>query len=105
MLLLLAFFACDPAPEPCLAMCERVVAQECGCLAQWDAQWSELGYSDQEDYFEACETWVWQMRLLEEDAGSDALDGHCQDWTETLDAGPMECGQWAESDWSDIPWR
>jgi len=105
MVLLLTLLACDTGPDPCEQLCERAAAQECGCLEQWGADWSDVGYASQEDYFQSCRIWAWELRLLEEDAQQQGLDAHCREWSRALRASPMRCDDWSAADWSEAPWE
>ena len=112
MILLLALLACEEAPDPCVDMCAEAAAVQCGCLDAWGSDWSDLGYRDQQDFYERCQTWAWEMRLLESDAvGRGALeeggvvDEVCEERTEALEAPEMTCSEFSSMDWSVTPWQ
>ena len=110
ILLLLSLLACDEAPDPCEDMCAQAAAVQCGCLDEWGADWSDIGYSSQEDFFGSCETWAWQMRLLEEDAVDrgllqqpGAVDQTCEQRAAVLQEA-RGCKDWTAIDWRETPW-
>jgi len=66
-LLLGALLGCGVPPD-CTDMCAVATTRQGECLGERD--WAALGYEDADDYTAWCETWVWEQRLLERDAGS-----------------------------------
>jgi len=50
-------------------MCARATDLQEACLEEDGVSWSDLGYRDAEDHMAWCETWVWEQRLLDRDAG------------------------------------
>jgi hypothetical protein len=113
MLVLLALLACasDPQPDPCEDMCAVAAAVQCGCIDSWGADWPDVGFEDQQDYFQACQTWAWEMRLLEDDAvdrgaldAPGAVDSLCRDRAQTLEKGDLGCAQFSALDWDEVPW-
>jgi hypothetical protein len=111
MLLLLSLLACDPPADPCAQMCAQAAAVQCGCLETWDGEWSDLGYTDQEDFYESCQTWAWEMRILERDAvqrgeidEAGQVDAVCEERTAQLSTSGFSCKEWRGMDWSVTPW-
>ena len=97
--------------DPCAAMCSAATRVFGGCLATWEAEWSDAGFSDERDHFHSCETWVWEMRLLENNAKKQGqiknlghVDGHCVDMETSLLSADMTCTAWSAIDWEEYPW-
>jgi len=93
-------------------MCAQAAAVQCGCLDAWGSEWSDIGYRSQQDFFEGCQTWAWEMKLLESDAvsrgeldGPGALESACQDRTAILEAPDLTCDDWSALEWSVVPWE
>ena len=112
MILLLALLACDEAPDPCVDMCAQAAAVQCGCLDAWESDWSDLGYADQQDFYARCQTWSWEMRLLEADAvdrgeldQAGVVDETCRTRAEVLMAQELTCSEFSSLDWSVTPWH
>lgn len=107
--MLLAFLlACNPAPDPCEAMCAAAADLYGTCLESWALDWSAAGYEDQADFLDRCETWAWEARLLEADAGQDgAVDAACEEreltFGEALD--PLTCEAYTTIAWEEMPWE
>lgn len=111
--LLLALAACgDDAPDPCDRMCAAAASLYGGCLEEWGAGWEAAGYEDDRDFLGSCETWAWELRLLEEDAvktGEIARDGQvdavCRERAAALSAEDAACEAFTGLDWHTPPWR
>lgn len=104
MLLLLLLLGCEDPPDPCAAMCAVATETQAACLAEEGVDWTAAGYADRADYRDACDTWAWEARLLEDDAGEDgAVDETCRTRRETLSGGA--CDELAAIDWSTLPWE
>ena len=112
-LLLLALAGCaDDAPDPCARMCDAAAALYGGCLEEWGAGWEAAGYEDDRDFLGSCETWAWQLRVLEEDAvetGEIAeggqVDAVCRERAADLSAEDAACEAFTSLDWHTPPWR
>ncbi len=94
----------DRAADPCEAMCTAAATLYGGCLEDWGADWTAAGYGDDAEFIDACQTWAWQMRLLEEHEGS-ALgwtDQTCRARTTLYDEGV--CTDFTQTDWNQMPW-
>jgi hypothetical protein len=111
VILLLALLSCVEAPEPCVDMCAEAAAVQCGCLESWGSDWSDIGMESQQDFYARCQTWAWEMALLEKDARSrgvleDAgvLEDVCEERTEALQDPELSCEEWSAMDWSVTPW-
>ena len=104
MLLLLALLSCaDTAPDPCPDMCRAGASLYGGCLESWGLDWSAAGFEDDADFLEVCETWAWEMRMLEEAAGeSGTVDATCEERDALFTDG--DCDDFTGVDWSDFPW-
>lgn len=101
--LLLAGCVDDQGPDPCAAMCVAAEQLYGGCLESWSVDWSAAGYQDGDDFLDACDTWAWEMRLLEEAAGeSGTVDATCEAREASFIEGP--CEAFTETSWNDYPW-
>ncbi len=105
--------ACDPTPEPdpCAEMCEAAAVLYGGCLRDWGAGWEAAGYDDEADFLDACNTWAWELRLLEEDAvergvieETGQIDGICLARRDAFTAEDATCSTYTSIDWNDVPW-
>ena len=90
--------ACARSPDPCAALCARAAAAWRACLDARDQAWPDAGYADAGDFLASCDTWAWELRQLEADAGADgAVDAFCADGADTLaDAPPADTGATAD---------
>lgn len=113
VLLVGAVAACDrtPEPDPCAEMCNAAAVLYGGCLADWGAGWEAAGYSDEEDFLDACATWAWELRLLEQDAVDQGVideagqvDSTCEARRDALSADDATCSTYTSIDWNDAPW-
>ena len=102
--------ACNQ-PDPCAEMCSASTQVYGACLEEWGADWQAAGHEDARDYFHTCETWAWELRLLERDAKrSGDIDelGHvdqvCQSHDASLRTAEDPCQTWSNFDWNDLPW-
>lgn len=112
-LLLLALTGCapDPAPPACVQMCAEAAVLYGGCLEEWGAGWEAAGYADQQDFLGACETWAWQMGLLEEDAvqageagAAGATLRACRTRATAFADPAATCETYTGIDWNTPPW-
>jgi len=108
--LLVLLYSCAQ-PDPCPEMCSTSTQIYGGCLSAWGADWQDAGYEDANAYFHACETWVWEMRLIEKKAKSNGdiealghVDGYCEDVESKLSRPDVTCDDWTEIDWKNQPW-
>jgi hypothetical protein len=108
--ILLILMGCSTA-DPCAKMCSSATRVYGACLETWDASWTAAGYADARDYFHACETWAWELRLLEREAKRDGeIDalGQVEAVCELREAALMEpnsqCDTWSDIDWETLPW-
>ena len=111
MLTWLLFLGCDTS-DPCADMCQAAVDTHSACLAQWEAQWTDFGYADEQDFRNSCDTWAWEMRLLEKDARSvgdldesGVVDGVCLEREKFLLSDTFNCDAWSSLDWNETPWK
>ena len=113
-LLLTALAACasDEAPPACVSMCGAAAALYGGCLSDWGADWEAAGYVDEDDFLVACETWAWEMSLLETDASqrgaagaAGALVRTCRARREAFAAPDATCDAYTGVDWNARPWE
>lgn len=114
--LLLALLACADAPDPCARMCARAEALYGACLESWGLGWEAAGYADADDFLGRCETWAWEMRLLEEDAvrrgeleEAGAVDAACQERADRFeqaaaDPADLDCEAYTGEAWDQVPW-
>lgn len=97
MLLLLALFACDPAPPAaCDPLCAQAQAVYAACLASQGLDWTATPYatptqSGEEGFDASCDAWLWEQQLLAGDAygrgeAADRLAAQCGDMTAALAA-------------------
>ena len=110
MMVLLLFTACNTA-DPCAAMCSAASRVYGGCLSHWGAEWRDAGFEDARDYFHSCETWAWEMRLLERSAlkrgavdEGGHVDAQCVDLEQRLLSDEMSCAEWSAIEWEAPPW-
>ena len=111
MLLFLAACAVE-APKACDPMCSSAAELYGGCLEDWGVGWEGAGYEDREDFVDACDTWAWEMHVLEEDAvdrgvASDvgAVDAACEDRDAAMRAPDATCDAYTGVDWNEPPWE
>ena len=96
--------ACGPdQPDPCVPMCAAAARLYGECLDEWGAEWTDAGYRDQADFVDACDTWAWSARLLEDDAGETGrVDATCRTRSKAFSGGT--CDDFTAVDWSRMPW-
>lgn len=103
---LLALLGCaepDP-PAVCAQMCDAAEALYGACLTDWGADWSTAGYDDAEDFRTSCETWGWEMALLEQDADKDGwLEATCTTRRDAMAADDAPCSAYTDIDWGASP--
>lgn len=78
--MILLLLAC--AEDPCVAMCDAALARYSRCMEERGLEWG-MAYADAADHRDACETWVWEKRLLDEEPDCPAM-------TATFDSGSCE---------------
>ena len=104
IMLVLALGCAQQADDPCDAMCAEAAEVYTHCLEDWDADWNAAGYSDEADFIDACDTWVWEMRLIAEEHGdADTVDATCTERAERFSEG--QCNDFTDIDWNDMPWE
>jgi len=113
-LLLVTLTTCadDGVPEACVEMCAAGAAVYGACLEDWGVSWAEAGHEDRSDFLGSCETWAWEMSLLEADAvdrGAPGAEGAtaeaCDERRAALRAPDATCEAWTDVDWSTPPWE
>jgi hypothetical protein len=98
--------SCAGPPDPCTEMCAAAAELYGGCLTDWGVDWAAAGYADVDAFTEACETWAWEQRLLEEDAidrgraeAEGRTDAACEERETAFRAEDAECTAYTELDW------
>ena len=112
LLSLSLLLACAQQPrDPCAQMCSAATRLYGGCLAAWNAEWSAAGYNSADDFFHRCETWAWEMRLLEDDArrqgeidASGYVDATCTRRYSRLTSRDATCTDYTDIDWNQVLW-
>lgn len=112
IVLLFQILSCaPPEADPCAAMCSSATQVYGACLSDWGADWSDAGYSDERDYFHACETWAWEFRILEKQAKRDGevsalgnVDATCESNEQALETSVNPCDTWSAIEWENVPW-
>ena len=101
--------AVDPA---CAAMCATAGEAYGACLADWGVDWSAAGLEDEADYVDRCETWAWEMGVLERDARArgeavprGATEAACVERDSLLSAEGATCTDLTAIDWTVPPWQ
>jgi hypothetical protein len=85
-------------------MCAAATELYGGCLTDWGVEWANAGYDDEEDFRETCDTWAWQARILEAEAGrSGQIDATCRTRTALFTNGT--CEDFTSINWSELPWH
>ena len=104
--MILFLVGCSTAPDPCTTMCENAATLYGGCLSTWGADWEAAGYADEDEFLDACATWAFEMRQLEDDAGKTGeTDQTCEDRAATFAAEDATCDAYTGIDWSVHPWE
>lgn len=105
ILLLFSLSACDGAEDACAPFCRAASDAQAACLAASDLDWEALGYADQDDWLESCQTWAWEQRQLARDAGvsAGAVDAACQAQEGAMEGGG--CSEIQSFDWNDPVWE
>lgn len=87
-------------------MCEAAASLYGGCLREWGADWEAAAYADEEDFLDACGTWVREMRQLEADADHlGATDQTCEERAAAFTAEDATCEAFTGLDWHTPPWE
>jgi hypothetical protein len=111
--LLLWLVGCQQAESPaaCDQMCASAAALYGGCLEDWGVDWSAAGYDGEDGFSGSCETWGWEMSLLQEDAiargvweESGWLSSVCTERRDALSDEEATCAAYTDIEWNDIPW-
>lgn len=110
--MILLLLACAGPPDPCESMCAAAGELLGACVEDWDLDWQAVGYDDEADFLNRCETWAWEARLLEREARREgeaergAVDALCEQRGDSLRAaaeGPA-CEAWTGIEWGEMPW-
>lgn len=90
---------CQEPPEVCAQMCVHAAEVYGQCLEEAGGDWSAAGYADRADFLDACETYAWELLLIERDEGGDggATEQLCRSRRELLDGG--SCEDFTGLDW------
>ena len=98
-------------PPACDDLCALAAARQETCLEDGGLDWSAMGYTDASDFDASCQTWLWELSLLEADAtkqgdasAAGALRGTCIDWMAMLQDDRSTCAEVMELDWNTLPW-
>jgi len=97
-------------PEECVDMCHAATNVFASCLLSWGVQWQSTGYADAADYTASCETWAWEMSMLETDAvqrevtHAGVLQASCDDRLTQLTQAQTNCEVYTQIDWNTPPW-
>jgi hypothetical protein len=98
-------------PASCDAMCDAAAALYGGCLADWGLDWTAAGYDDEAAFENSCQTWGWQMTILQDAALEDGLHSEpgwlastCTEREAAMSAEDAPCSAFTGIDWSDVPW-
>jgi hypothetical protein len=93
-------------------MCAAATTVYGTCLDDWELDWEAAGYRGPGDFDESCQTWVWEMQELEQDAlkqgvldESGAVAGACRERLAALSADDASCETYTALDWSRAPWE
>lgn len=93
-------------------MCAAAAALYGRCLDEAGADWAQAGFDDADAFTDSCETWAWEMRLLEADAvdrghpeAQGAVDAACADRHAAMRAADAACAAYTGIDWSEPPWE
>ena len=96
--------ACGTPDDPCEAMCDAAAALYEGCLVEWGVSWDQAGFDGQLGFLESCDTWAWELRVLEEDAQeAGAVDAICRERSALFESGT--CDDYTSNDWDALPWE
>lgn len=98
-------------PASCDALCVAAAEHQRACLVEWGVEWDAAGYEDEADFLLSCQTWAWEMSLLEADAVANGvlaqpgtLAETCTDWTTAYAETDMTCASELPVDWHTPPW-
>ncbi len=84
---------CARLPSACEPVCEAGVDRFALCLQEWGLTWGEMvGYTDEQDYRNWCQTWMEEQVALAEEADDTSsalsdLSTRCQAQGEILTTG------------------
>ena len=92
--------------DVCTTMCSAAESLYGDCLSSWGAGWEAAGYDDANEFAEACETWTFEMRTLEEEAGKmGATSETCETRAFAMTATDATCAAFTDTDWNAVPWQ
>ena len=99
------------APAACADMCRAAASLYGDCRADDGLDWPAAGYTDAADHQDRCETWAWEMAVLEDDAvarGDTEAEGAtarvCAARRDALSADTATCSDYTDMDWNTTPW-
>lgn len=112
--LVLFAFGCEPEPEmpaSCEAMCLSAAALYGGCLTDWGVDWTAAGFEDEDAFLGSCQTWGWQMSILQDAALEEGshddpgwLAATCEEREAAMSAEDAACSVYTDIEWNDAPW-
>ena len=104
--MLFVLLSCAPEEtDVCTTMCKAAESLYGDCLSSWGADWEAAGYADADAFTESCETWAFEMRTLETDAGQEgATTLVCEERTSAMNAEDATCDAFTGVDWNTVPW-
>ena len=94
-------------PPVCATTCATLLEAQQSCLDDLELEWTDLGHESPESFAHSCETWSWELAVLERDAvrRGEATKGaaadHCAERTAEL--GDASCIDLQRLDWR-VPW-
>ena len=101
----------DQTPAVCEQMCRAAADLYGDCLDEWGVDWAAAGYDNEKAYIHSCETWSWEMSILEEDAlDNDQIDkggwveSTCEDRDAIFSRDDATCLDYTDIDWNHTPW-
>ena len=110
-LLLYTFLSCSEDPQPCEDFCKASASLYDYCLTEGGASWENSQWQSEESYLQSCQTWEWEMLMLEEDALSRGelsepfLSDYCTEQEKKFRSDSALCTDFTELDWSRPPWK
>ena len=111
MLLVLLLGCSSDVPQVCDTMCQAATDLYGGCLADWGVDWTAIGHADEQAFLASCETWGFEMALLQADAiqrdelsDNDALEDACTQREAAMTADDATCSTYSDIDWNNVPW-
>ena len=110
-IVLYALLSCSDQPQPCAGFCQASSKLYDQCLRDGGASWEDSQWNSQEGYLHSCQTWQWEMLLLEEDAlnrdelSEPFLQDYCQEKEQLFLAEEATCTDFSDLNWSSPPWK